>query len=57
MQVLERRVAAAEGRLAGVTNLAGRLMALDQVAEELGVDVPSMQVCVQCIRHQAQPKV
>lgn len=43
-QVLEKRLAAAEARLAGVTNLAGRLMALDQVAEELGVAVPDGEV-------------
>lgn len=39
-QVLERRLASAEARLAGVTNLRGRLMALDVVAQELGVTVP-----------------
>jgi hypothetical protein len=42
--VLERRLAGVEGRLAGVSNLAGRMMALDQVAEELGVEVPNTQV-------------
>jgi hypothetical protein len=36
----ERRLAALEARLRGVSNLAGRLMALDAVALELGVAVP-----------------
>lgn len=43
MQVLEPRVAAAEARLCGVANLAGRLMALDQVAGELGVAIPDAE--------------
>ena len=45
LQVLEPRLAGVEARLEGVTNLAGRMMALDQVAEELGVAVPGAQVC------------
>ena len=43
-QALEPRVAATEARLCGVSNLAGRLMALDQIAQELGVRVPQAEV-------------
>ncbi|WIA21789.1 hypothetical protein OEZ85_004173 [Tetradesmus obliquus] len=41
---LEQRLALAEGRLAGVHNLAGRLMVVDAVAAELGIPVPQLQL-------------
>lgn len=44
MQVLEPRMAAAEARLCGVSNLAGRLMALDALVEEVGMPVPQAEV-------------
>ncbi|KAI8477016.1 MAG: hypothetical protein J3K34DRAFT_498341 [Monoraphidium minutum] len=39
-RVLERRLAGVEAQLAGVSNLAGQLMALDQVVGELGLEAP-----------------
>jgi hypothetical protein len=44
LQGLEQRLQLAEGRLAGVHNLAGRLMAVDAVAAELGIPVPQPQL-------------
>jgi hypothetical protein len=43
-QVLAGRVAALEGRLQGVDNLAGRAAAQDAIAEQLGIAVPSFDV-------------
>lgn len=39
-QVLLPRLQECENRLAGVTNLAGSLMAVDAMAAEIGIDVP-----------------
>lgn len=42
VQKLEPRVTVIEQRLAGVHNLHGRMLALDQVAAELDLDIPSI---------------
>lgn len=44
MQELNNRVKTCENRLVGVHNLAGRLMAVDLVAAELGIAVPEPQM-------------
>jgi hypothetical protein len=42
LQVLASKVAALEGRLQGVDNLAGRAAAQDAIAEQLGIPVPAL---------------
>lgn len=47
---LEARLGAVEGKLTGVYNLGGRLIALDHMAARMGVDVPDLEVrcCAWC---------
>lgn len=40
---LDLRVAALEGKLAGVYNLNGKLMAVEALAAEMGVDIPDLE--------------
>ncbi len=42
----ESRIEALEAKLAGVYNLTGKLMAVEQMAAELGMEVPDLEVSV-----------
>jgi hypothetical protein len=41
---LEGRVAALEGRLSGVYNLGGKLIAVEAMAGDMGYDMPDLEV-------------
>lgn len=38
------RIARMERQLLGVDNLPGKLMAVDEMADELGIEIPNMEV-------------
>ncbi len=40
----EARIEALETKLAGVHNLGGKLLAVEQMAQELGLDIPDIEV-------------
>ena len=48
---LEARLAEMEGKLKGVYNLSGKLIALEGMAAEFGFEIPDLEVCYDIKAH------